>query len=224
MSAQMIKAIETRYKGYRFRSRLEARWAVFLDTLGIAWEYEKEGYDLGEAGWYLPDFWLPEMKIWAEVKAEIPVTSKGWNNFQGEAKIIADKCGALAWHTQSNVLLVDNRLMGFLDAMNNYPAQEMYPYLIFYPHPQSEGSGWYADHCQEFCDCLSCAKIGICYEGDRSRINCECVPGPTDEWDLEYENECRRVKGGTGSSRWIDAAYAAARSARFEHGESGVGQ
>jgi hypothetical protein len=24
----MIKAIETRYKGYRFRSRLEARWAV----------------------------------------------------------------------------------------------------------------------------------------------------------------------------------------------------
>jgi len=54
-----IKAIETRYKGYRFRSRLEARWAVFFDTLGIEWEYEKEGYDLGDAGLYLPDFWLP---------------------------------------------------------------------------------------------------------------------------------------------------------------------
>ena len=26
-----IKAIETYYKGYRFRSRLEARWAVFFD-------------------------------------------------------------------------------------------------------------------------------------------------------------------------------------------------
>jgi hypothetical protein len=26
------KAIETHYKGYRFRSRLEARWAVFFDT------------------------------------------------------------------------------------------------------------------------------------------------------------------------------------------------
>jgi hypothetical protein len=55
-----IKAIETRYKGCRFRSRLEARWAVFFDALGVKWEYEKEGFDLGEAGYYLPDFWLPD--------------------------------------------------------------------------------------------------------------------------------------------------------------------
>lgn len=27
------QVIETEYKGYRFRSRLEARWAVFFDTL-----------------------------------------------------------------------------------------------------------------------------------------------------------------------------------------------
>ena len=53
-----IRAIETRYKGYRFRSRLEARWAVFFDTLGVRYEYEKEGFHLdGER--YLPDFWLP---------------------------------------------------------------------------------------------------------------------------------------------------------------------
>jgi len=67
----IIKAIETRYKGYRFRSRLEARYAVFFDALGIEWEYEKEGYDLGVKGWYLPDFsiktssdryWLCEVK------------------------------------------------------------------------------------------------------------------------------------------------------------------
>lgn len=64
-----IKAIETRYKGYRFRSRLEARWAVFFDALGIKWEYEKEGYDLGDAGYYLPDFWLPHVQMWAEVKS-----------------------------------------------------------------------------------------------------------------------------------------------------------
>ncbi|HEF5705400.1 hypothetical protein [Bacillus cereus group sp. BfR-BA-01423] len=51
-----IKPIETIYKGYRFRSRLEARWAVFFDALGIEWKYENEGYDLGEYGWYLPDF------------------------------------------------------------------------------------------------------------------------------------------------------------------------
>jgi hypothetical protein len=30
-----IRAIETRYKGYRFRSRLEARWAVVLDSASV---------------------------------------------------------------------------------------------------------------------------------------------------------------------------------------------
>lgn len=67
-----IKAIETVYNGYRFHSRLEARYAVFFDALGIKYEYEKEGYDLGEAGWYLPDFWLPELKCWIEIKGESP--------------------------------------------------------------------------------------------------------------------------------------------------------
>jgi nucleoside 2-deoxyribosyltransferase len=67
-----IKPIETLYKGYRFRSRLEARWAVFFDALGIKWEYEKEGYDLGEVGWYLPDFWLPEQQKWVEIKPLLP--------------------------------------------------------------------------------------------------------------------------------------------------------
>ncbi len=67
----MLKAIETQYKGYRFRSRLEARWAVFFDALGVRYEYEKEGYDLGAPGWYLPDFWLPQVKMWGEVKPEL---------------------------------------------------------------------------------------------------------------------------------------------------------
>lgn len=63
----MIKAIETVYNGYRFRSRLEARWAVFLDGLGVRWEYEPEGFDLGKAGWYLPDFKVEGAK-WLEIK------------------------------------------------------------------------------------------------------------------------------------------------------------
>ncbi len=53
------KPITTVYNGYKFRSRLEARWAVFFDAMGIDYDYEPEGYDLGDAGWYLPDFWLP---------------------------------------------------------------------------------------------------------------------------------------------------------------------
>jgi len=73
-----LKPIETRYKGFLFRSRLEARWALFLDALNINWFYEHEGYDL-DGLWYLPDFYLPtfhngafiEVKPFAFLKAEL---------------------------------------------------------------------------------------------------------------------------------------------------------
>ena len=51
-----IKAIETVYNGYRFRSRLEARWAVFFDALGVEYEYEPQGFVLPSGKHYLPDF------------------------------------------------------------------------------------------------------------------------------------------------------------------------
>lgn len=51
-----IKPIETNYKGCRFRSRLEARWAVFFDSIGLKWEYEPEGFVLEDGTCYLPDF------------------------------------------------------------------------------------------------------------------------------------------------------------------------
>ena len=72
----MHRAIETRYAGYRFRSRLEARYAVFFDSLKIKWDYEPEGFEL-PSGRYLPDFWLPlperpEWGYWVEIKALAP--------------------------------------------------------------------------------------------------------------------------------------------------------
>lgn len=66
-----LKAIETVYNGYKFRSRLEARWAVFFDALKIKWQYEFEGFNLGEYGYYLPDFYLTEHRIYAEIKPAI---------------------------------------------------------------------------------------------------------------------------------------------------------
>nr|BAR30588.1 hypothetical protein [uncultured Mediterranean phage uvMED] len=64
----MIKSIETYYKGYLCRSRTEARWLVAFDRIGIKYEYEPEGFDLGKAGKYLPDFYLPQFNSYAEVK------------------------------------------------------------------------------------------------------------------------------------------------------------
>jgi hypothetical protein len=65
-----MKAIETIYDNHRFRSRLEARWGVFFKTLGILYEYEKEGFDLEGGIRYLPDFWLPKQKCWIEIKGQ----------------------------------------------------------------------------------------------------------------------------------------------------------
>jgi hypothetical protein len=66
-----IKAIETIFKGYRFRSRLEARWTIVFDALGIKWEYEMEGFVLSNKEKYLPDFYLPQFDCFAEVKPKV---------------------------------------------------------------------------------------------------------------------------------------------------------
>lgn len=66
-----INAIETYYAGHLFRSRLEARWAVFFDSLDIRWEYEPQGYWVGEDRRpYLPDFYLTDLGWWIEVKGD----------------------------------------------------------------------------------------------------------------------------------------------------------
>jgi len=62
-----IKAIQAHYKGYKFRSRLEARWAIWLDNINEKWEYEAEGFQIGKMR-YLPDFFLPDRNIFVEVK------------------------------------------------------------------------------------------------------------------------------------------------------------
>lgn len=65
-----IKPIETKYKGYKFRSRLEARWAVFFDAVGMPYEYEREGFDVN-GRWYLPDFYLPWYRCYVEIKPDV---------------------------------------------------------------------------------------------------------------------------------------------------------
>lgn len=65
-----IPAIETRAYGCRFRSRLEARWAVFFTEAGFTWEYEPEGVHTSTGG-YLCDFRVTGptgVTIWVEVK------------------------------------------------------------------------------------------------------------------------------------------------------------
>ena len=67
---KVIKAIQTEYNGIKFRSRLEARWAVFFDAANIKYEYEVEGFELENGDRYLPDFYLPDLDLFVEVKRD----------------------------------------------------------------------------------------------------------------------------------------------------------
>lgn len=204
-----IKPIETRYKGYRMRSRVEARWAVFFDALGIQWEYEKEGFDLGEAGWYLPDFWLPEINAWVEIKG-----SKASDKD-------AEKCMALkkcigGWGSVDAILLggavASGAIKMFCDmAVNNFGQTresimtELKEYLIETPKMLLFENG------------LS----GLENDGG----SCWIFLGDSadDVLKAEISSFDALMIFVLGKSRkQFDHAHNAARSARFEHGESGA--
>lgn len=105
-------AISTRYADTVFRSRLEARWALFFDYLGIAWEYEPEGYRLGpdRDHWYLPDFRLSEIGTWVEVK--------------GDASRVNKETLAYAVHPEFGLPLVGDETMPRLLLLGELPRMQ----------------------------------------------------------------------------------------------------
>jgi hypothetical protein len=79
-----MKIIQTKYNGYYFRSRTEARWAVFFDTVGFKYEYEPEGFVINIENKempYLPDFYLDEFNLYLEIKNENFEKNKEFNEY-----------------------------------------------------------------------------------------------------------------------------------------------
>lgn len=69
-----IPAKEVIYNGQKYRSTLEARWAMFFDLAHIKFVYELQTFYCGTYDdcsdvFYEPDFYLPEYDIYCEVKA-----------------------------------------------------------------------------------------------------------------------------------------------------------
>lgn len=190
-----MKSIDTIYNGYRFRSRLEARWAVFFDVLNITYEYEKEGFDLDNSILYLPDFWLPQVNMWAEVKPE---------SFTEEEY---GKCKKLVIHTGYECLL----LVG-LPEVKSYPAL-MSDMCLNMP-----------DACKKL-SCTDCeGHKGIDYKerplfayvgGKYFFTNYHNYI--KEENRLYWDDE----SGCDGGFEDTEEAVAAAKSARFEYGEKG---
>ena len=83
----MIKPIQTLYAGILFRSRLEARWAMYFDLLGYEWDYELEGFST-KFGGYLPDFYLPKLGIFVEIKPYMQNDERWGSLVSGGIKLV----------------------------------------------------------------------------------------------------------------------------------------
>jgi hypothetical protein len=183
-----MKPIETRYKGYRFRSRLEARWAVFFDALGLAWEYEKEGYSL-PSGNYLPDFWMPKLGLFIEIKGPQPT------KFEIRlAQEMSERTGTVAiFH---GVPLENEGVLASLDVGSSSCGTSTWAcWWASWPFPAG-------------------VLIAALFPG-RVLVQPDwstAVPGVIDAHEFDV----------TSDAPWLVRAAAAARSARFEFGESGA--
>lgn len=206
-----MKAIQTKYKGYRFRSRLEARWAVFFDDARIEWDYEPEGFDLGEAGYYLPDFYLPKYDFWVEVKAK-DLNEKEMN-----------KAYSLSSESNSSVI-----------CLNQIPDPKMGDYsdrLVLvkqYVGADSDYSKdcWFASDLINFYLENACGNV-------EDLTNTENLLKDALKWDCDYFYQKNKEKHKThfynGYINLIEClpsdnlkrSLTKARSARFEHGEKG---
>jgi hypothetical protein len=195
-----LTPIETAYKGHRFRSRLEARWAVFLDAAGIAWEYEAEGYNL-DGVYYLSDFWLPNDNSFLEIKPSGFWPPGGYVARLGE---IAPKLTKLADASGCEVYLIVGSPSPNSDDINHWIDHR--PSIIgFAPNEGVCSSRLY--------ECSDCGRVSIRrFAGGPYKARCPCRPGVISD-DAKYTPFYWSPR--------IERAMQQARRARFEHGENG---
>lgn len=191
-----IQPIQTSYAGHRFRSRLEARWAVFFDELGIAWQYEPQGY-LVDRTPYLPDFLLTECGTWVEVKGSEDDLDRGL-------------MAAAARHLPAMPHIGERgpRLL-ILGALPEHATAGDWGWIGLTPwsHPD-EGEG-IEDHHYGFGSFHKNRRPWVLY--NTSAATAFAAGGPDTEW-LQPVRDL--------SEPGAPDAYLAARSARFEHGET----
>ena len=190
-----IKAIETHYNGYRFRSRLEARWAVFLDELRLEYGYESEGFELPGGERYLPDFWVPYWGAWVEIK-RLPEDATDYRTSELWGWI--RKASLLSAAADTPVVLVSGS-----PGVGDYSA-------VLLRGEDLHGHG-------DFAACLRCGAVcvvGRVFEGADEDA---CLLGPRAQPGVRCGHEGPWPLGDTH----VDLALKAARRARFEFGERG---
>ena len=199
-----IKAIETEYNGYRFRSRLEARWAVFFDEAGIRYEYEPEGFEVrwedGEVVRYLPDFYLTDFKVYCEVKPNDELLFRE-----------SDKIG----------VCIDYRNTPISDGL-----------ILLGPVPYSEDPNMFVAHDMLYWSegvCLKRVRFKMRRRGyptelldveDTGHVSTQSIPKEASVDGWLYDETCfaHYMSCKDFGLEWM--AYRKARQARFEYGET----
>lgn len=74
-----------RHASYEMRSHSETRWAGMMDALSVNWIYEPETIETRH-GWYKPDFFLPAVGAFVEVKGPEPTKVEQEKAEDAEAK------------------------------------------------------------------------------------------------------------------------------------------
>lgn len=154
------KAIQTHWNGYLFRSRLEARWAVFFDFLEIPYQYEKEGYELDRAR-YLPDFWLEDQKCWIEVKGQFPTPEE-----QRKARSLVMESGLPVFFAWGPIAA---------EGTDEWPN-----YHLGFSKDRDEVE---QDDCYLWCVCRLCGGKGLRFNGKAHQL-CGCGRGHGSNADL----------------------------------------
>jgi hypothetical protein len=142
--------LEVIYKDHRFQSTLEAKWAVFFDTLGISFECKKEVFVYDDQP-YCPTFWLPEQKCWVDVRAE-----RSGNEVDARAMKLASVTRQLVYLFFGEVPLPEPT-DGKGECIDAYFWDED---EVRYDKPY-----WW-------CECFSCHSVGICFNGWTERLPC----------------------------------------------------
>lgn len=65
-----IRPLPARHRNVQFASLTECRWGCCFSELGLAWQYQPQGYNIGNGRAYLADFWISEWRCYVEVKPD----------------------------------------------------------------------------------------------------------------------------------------------------------
>jgi hypothetical protein len=193
-----LKAKPTYFNGVAYRSRLEARWALFFTLMHAEFKYEPQHFDVGGGTNYLPDFYFPQLKTYVEIKPVAPTASEDYKCW-GLARATNEEA-VLLWGTPADVVTYGHGLVyrsnpvfvvGYRESPRKYYDDDLY-----YPTV-----------------CTSCGRFDFVWAKKQDRI-CDgaCVKAATTpdvDWSAEFATNMKFQGQAEAPTRVVNAPHQA---------------